>query len=102
METKLIDMFFAAVTVIGLIQWGKSLAGAIRTGGWAWATPGAIPFVSFVVALVGGGGVNVVLTNTGIIWALVQLCWDLILRGLYAIFNALVQRLTDQPGKGGS
>jgi hypothetical protein len=65
-----------SVIAVGLIQWAKGLAPAAPS--WVWAA--VLPLGSLAAALAAGGP-RPIWTALGI-WAVAQVGWDAILRGI--------------------
>jgi hypothetical protein len=90
LSINILYLVMASFAVIGIIEWIKSLAAAIKAKDGSWKWPVSSFVFSFVVAVFGDGGIFQVLTNFVIILAINEIVgYNMIVKTVFALIDKL-------------
>ena len=98
MQIKIDFMYLlvAAFAVIGVVQWTRGLIDAIKNkGNWQYSLMSL--GISWIVAIAGDGGLYQVCTNALILLALVELCYQLIIKIVIGMLSNVLAKASGQP-----
>ncbi len=86
LDFNILFYVLAAFSVVGVVQWLKSLAKNIIA---SWRVPLVSAIVSFAVAFAAGGAINQILINGVIVLAFVELGWSIIVKTVFNLIGKI-------------